>query len=147
METSAMSHFLANLRDLMEERGLRFEQLGEAVGINPRTIRRWYENRRPKAESVIRISEYFGCSGDFLFGMSEKFEPEPGRARADFYTRYAFLAREAGLNDYKISRLCGIGRGTISKWKSGRIPDLCNLLDLCRLFGCGFDYLVGRSDY
>ena len=145
MET--IDEFRKNLKDLMNEKNLNITQLGKEIGLNPRTIRRWYEDRFPKVNSVVKISDYFGCSCDFLFGMTEIFEFQSSKKPVSFYSRYIELAEKKGFTDYRIAKICLIGRGTISKWKNGRVPDVYILLTLCKVFDCGFDYLLGRSDY
>ena len=141
-----LKNFRANLKELMEDRGVNSEKLGKGIGINPSTIRRWFYDRDPKAESVRRVADYFGCSADFLFGLSPEFEPRRNNHPTNFYTRYTFLARAAGMTDHAVAKACGVGRGTVSKWKSGRMPELYILLQQCNLFGCGFEYLIGISD-
>ena len=59
-ETYYLKNFRANLKELMEDRGVNSEKLGKGIGINPSTIRRWFYDRDPKAESVRRVADYFG---------------------------------------------------------------------------------------
>ena len=95
MET--IDEFRKNLKDLMNEKNLNFTQLGKEIGLNPRTIRRWYEDRFPKVNSVVKISDYFGCSCDFLFGMTEIFEFQSSKKPVSFYSRYIELAEKKAL--------------------------------------------------
>lgn len=62
----AIECFRKNLRELMEEERLSFEGLGAKINMNPRTMRRWYKSSIPKAESLVKIADFFGCSSDFF---------------------------------------------------------------------------------
>lgn len=145
----AIECFRKNLKELMKEGNLNFESLGKKVKINPSTMRRWYDKSIPKAESLVKIADFFGCSCDFLLGFTETFEFTPGKIQTNFYTRYSLLLgriRAKG-TDNKIAKFCGIGRTTVFNWRKGKIPDVYILVKLCEIFDCSFEYLIGRSEY
>lgn len=142
----AIKIFLDNLKELMFDNCLSFERLGKQVQINPRSMRRWYDGIAPKLESIIKIADYFECSIDFLLGISDDIDFIPSLNPSNFIMRYQSLLKENKLNDYRVSKLCKIGTGTISKWKYGRTPDLPTLIKLCKIFECHFEYLIGKSD-
>ncbi len=142
----AIENFRNNLKDLMKEKDLNFETLGKETGIDSSSLRRWQSERVPKVESLVKIADYFGCSCDFLLGFTETFEFHPGKTPSDFYSRYYKLTKPFRFKDSKIAKLCGIGKGTVSKWRQGSIPDVYILVELCEILNCSFEYLIGRSD-
>ena len=55
------------------------QKLGESLGVRGQTIGK-YENgqREPDIEMVINMSELFGCSVDYLYGLSDvRFVEDP----------------------------------------------------------------------
>ena len=48
------------------------EKLAMKIGCSPSSLYDWEHGIRPPSSSVIvRMSEYFGCSTDYLLGLSE----------------------------------------------------------------------------
>lgn len=60
---------MKNLKFLRKRKGLSKAKLAEILGINQQSINA-YENRgtEPDVESLIKISDYFNTSIDFLVG-------------------------------------------------------------------------------
>ena len=143
----AKDDFLTILKDLMDEKELSFEKLSAKININPRTMRRWKENCNPKLSSLLKLSEFFDCSLDYLFGFTNEFARHVSAVPTTFLTRYNQLKEEKHLKDYHICKLCDVASSTISEWHEGIEPELPILLKLRNLFGCSLDYLAGISDF
>lgn len=139
--------FLSILKELVAEENSNLESFSKIIGINIRSIRRWYTSCSPKLSSLIKIADHFNCSIDFLIGRTENVEFKQSVPRENFLARYNSLKKEQNLNDYKIALVCRIGTSTVSKWKEGRTPDFEILVKLCDLFECSMDFLVGRAEY
>ena len=62
---------LVNLKKLREEASVSQKSLAEAVGVSQQSINK-YENHNiePDIETLIRISDYFDTSVDYLVGHS-----------------------------------------------------------------------------
>nr|DAJ42341.1 MAG TPA: repressor protein [Caudoviricetes sp.] len=61
--------FPAQLRKLRERYGMSPEALGELCGLSRNTIRRYESGeRRPSAETVAKIADFFDISTDGLLG-------------------------------------------------------------------------------
>ncbi len=142
----AIQTFLDNIKDLMTERGLTFEQLAQEVKIDPRTLRRWYGHSVPKLHSLTKISRYFGCSLEYLFGFTPEFDAPP-QTNETFYARYKKLKREHFIKDAFIALVSGIAPSTISEWNDNYQPDAWTLLRLREAFGCTLDFLAGIGEY
>ena len=139
--------FLSNLKELMSVRNVTFVQLGKDIGMNDRTIRRWYEDRAPKVESLIKIANYFHCSLDYLVGMSPiEFDYPPLTDKINFTERYKQLKKDTGLNDAKVAAICKVGTSTVCTWNQGTIPSFEIIVKLCGLFECCYEYIIGRVD-
>lgn len=69
--------FSSRLRALREERGLTQGQLGEALKVSRGSIS-FYEigSRVPDIETLSTMSQFFGCTSDYLLGLSENRFPQ-----------------------------------------------------------------------
>lgn len=57
---------------LCEEHNTKPNPLGKKLGISSGVITRWkQENAYPTVDLLIKISDYFGCSIDYLIGRSD----------------------------------------------------------------------------
>ena len=55
------------LKRLLAEKKISFANLGRAVGVTKQTISEYCKgNTVPKADTLIKIAEYFGVSPDYL---------------------------------------------------------------------------------
>ena len=61
------------IRKLRQERGLKQEDLGLAVGVSKQSVSNWEnENIMPSIDLLIRLSDFFGISTDALLGRSDR---------------------------------------------------------------------------
>ena len=59
------------IRDLRKLKNMNQRDLGKLLGVSASTIGMYEQGRRePDAESLVRLSEYFGVSVDYLLGRS-----------------------------------------------------------------------------
>ena len=64
--------FQANLRNLMDSRGLSGNALAAELGIPDATINRYLHGGRvPKLNNIIALAKYFGVSVDWLLGLTD----------------------------------------------------------------------------
>ena len=60
------------LRELLEEQDLSQKQLAEILNTTNSSICDWESGRaEPNIEMLIRISEFFGVSVDYLLGLED----------------------------------------------------------------------------
>ncbi len=61
------------IRQLRQERGIKQEELGCAVGVTKQSVSNWEnENIMPSIDLLVRLADYFGVSTDFLLGRTER---------------------------------------------------------------------------
>lgn len=59
------------IKELRKEKGISQKTLAEAVGVDKRAVIFWeQEVNEPKASYVKNLALYFGCSADYLLGIS-----------------------------------------------------------------------------
>lgn len=73
------SIFRERLRQLVDSRGQSINVLSEALGMSTPTLSRYLSgNRTPDLPYVVKISEYFCVSVDWLIGLNgDKYEIMP----------------------------------------------------------------------
>lgn len=59
------------IKKLRQERGIKQEDLGLAVGVSKQSVSNWENgNIVPSIDLLIRLADYFGVSTDFLLGRA-----------------------------------------------------------------------------
>ena len=67
------SKFRANINALIESRGLTIVDLGAKTNMAPTTIHRYLScDRTPDLQNLIRLSDFFNVSLDWLLGLSDE---------------------------------------------------------------------------
>lgn len=64
--------FFDNLTKLCEEHGIKPTPLVKSLGMSSGSIKNWKEGKLPSGESLMRFSEYFNVSIDYLLTGEEK---------------------------------------------------------------------------
>lgn len=60
------------IKQLRDEAGLSQMELSEKIGLSQSAIARYELNKtEPKASDIIKLSEFFGVSADYLLGLSD----------------------------------------------------------------------------
>ncbi|MBR2132995.1 MAG: helix-turn-helix transcriptional regulator [Oscillospiraceae bacterium] len=61
------------IRKLRQERGMKQEDLGIAVGVTKQSVSNWEnENIMPSIDLLIRLADCFGVSTDYLLGRAQR---------------------------------------------------------------------------
>ena len=53
---------------LIDERGVSRGKVARAVNVHTSTVTNWLDGKEPKAESLVKLAEYFGVSVSYLTG-------------------------------------------------------------------------------
>lgn len=60
------------IKELREDRDLRQIDVAESTGIDQRTLSNYETGKtNPDSYSIIKLSEYYGVSSDYLLGISD----------------------------------------------------------------------------
>jgi len=60
----------AQIAALRKEKGVKQEDVANAVGVTPQAVSKWENGGVPDTELIPKIADYFGVSTDMLFGRS-----------------------------------------------------------------------------
>lgn len=62
------------IKELRLENKVSQKKLADAVGVDKRAVIFWeQEVNEPKASYVKRLAEFFGCTSDYLLGLTDEF--------------------------------------------------------------------------
>ena len=62
--------FGSKLKELRNEAGLKQSQLATVFNVSKTTICQWETSKQePSLEDIVKISEYFNVSADYLLGI------------------------------------------------------------------------------
>lgn len=92
--------FAKRLSELMEANAENDEALGKAVGVSQQAINQYRKKIAfPKTETLLTLAEHFGCSLNYLVGLSDVFSPD---------TRLEYICEYTGLSPASLHLLHGL---------------------------------------
>lgn len=143
-----LSLFAERLIELKEEYGLSNLQFEKVCGCKNQSISTWLtRNVYPKLVNLLRMSDYFQCSIDYLLGLTDDKHLTRTDMPSTFITRANELAAKNKVSKYRIAKECGFDKGNFSKWASrDMLPQTQSLIAIADYFDCSVEYLLGLSD-
>jgi len=144
----SLSLFAERLIDLKEEYGLSNLQLEKICGCKNQSVSTWLtRNVYPKLVNLLRMSNYFQCSIDYLLGLTDDKRMARTDAPSTFIVRANELAAKNNVSKYRIAKECGFDKGNFTKWTSkNMLPQTESLIAIAGYFDCTVEYLLGLSD-
>lgn len=142
-----LSIFIDIINDHLALENITINQFSKQIGIVERAIAKWMTLEYfPNIDCVIKVADYFNCSVDYLFGLTDKPSICISKMPVTFIARFKMLISDHKLTAYRIAKDCNIGESAISKWQKGVYPKTKTLIILAKYFSCSVDYLIGRED-
>lgn len=76
--------FWERFSELCSLRGIKPNPIATEIGIASGTLSKWKEGKTfPNGETLIKISNYFNCSIDYLLGISDTKHPSKNEISSD----------------------------------------------------------------
>lgn len=143
-----LSSFPERLKELMAFREVRADEVAAAIGIHKTNVRAWMRgDSLITLRNAVKLADYFGCSLDYLAGISDVYEEVTPRELPPFYDRLRAIMASRGVTRYQFSRETSIQDVYFTRWSKGAQPDLITVMILAQKLGVSLDYLIGRRDY
>lgn len=80
--------FQTRVRDLRTAKGVTMEELAGAIGVTKSRVNMWENNGTiPREEALLKLSEYFNVSTDYLLGNDERDGKSPKRPKLNYLQR------------------------------------------------------------
>ncbi len=144
-----MPNFVNTLNDLIIEKGLNQTLLAEVLNIDSSTVSKYLsENQLPDLNIAIKIANYFNCSLNYLFGITEENKAKTFKTCPPFSDRFLFLLKYNKVSRYKLQKNTEISKSTMYYWQIGKsIPTMDSIIKLAKFFNCSIDFVIGRVDF
>lgn len=141
--TQALSENLSYLMQIKEINNLA---LGNMMGIASSSIGEWLSQEfLPSFKNLIRLTEIFHTSIDYLFGMADQqyFFHEYD---INFYDTIIAILKKNKITKKKLAAKCGFTPSQFDKWKRGSMPRTDILLNIAIYLDLPVEYIIGRTD-
>lgn len=131
-------YFAQNLKHLRKQKGIKQEELAEAVGAKRSTVGNWETgSREPDISMLVRITEYFNVTLDELVIKNM------GPLLPRYAENLCFLRKQHGMEQSDLAELLGVKVPVVSKYESGKLLiSVDKLLILSDYFGVSLDQIV-----
>ncbi len=143
-----MEIFAESLRELIAQSGLSIRQIAKESKVSGTQYGKYLRGASPTIDVAVRIANYFGCSLDYLFGLTEqrtypKYVNE-GYDLSNFLERYSKLLEHNKITHWKFARQYGLSESNKRHWLYGNKPSLESLLLIAFNLSGSIDALLGR---
>jgi transcriptional regulator with XRE-family HTH domain len=136
------------LKDLIDESDLSLRKLATQSNVSANQYSKYLRGSFPTIDVAVRIANYFDCSLDYLFGLTDVKKHCVFR-NCDlslFVCRYIELLKDNDITHWKFAQKYGLSESCLRHWKCGEIPKIESLIIIASNLYCSLDYLVGRTD-
>ena len=138
-----MNNFRERLDDFLIERNISKNQLATIVGVRPDTIYGYYRKKLlPEIHIAKRIADYFNCSLDYLFGLTDQVKNNE-KNDLSFADTVKKLIKDNHKSVEKTMKELNISDRTYYRWQSGESKPLTSvIIALAKYFDVSVDYLA-----
>lgn len=145
-----MYNFNENLKELIIEKDLSLRKIAKESGFTSGQLSEYLHGVYPTVDKAIKLADYFNCSLDFLFGVSDIKVYNKSNKNAFnsnlFLERYQIVLQKNGLTHWKFTRRNELTESTLRHWQKGRKPLIESLIIIAINLDTSIDYLIGRVD-
>ncbi len=143
-----MDTFSEILKDLIIDKNLSLRSVAKSSGVSASQISKYLNGSIPSVYVAERLANYFNCSLDYLFGLSDNKNLDSyGEVDiSKFVSRYEELLKLCGTTNWKFCKKNNLNEALIRHWRNGDTPSLNSIFIIAQNLGASIDYLVGRKD-
>lgn len=138
-----MNKFQERLQELLVENELSRLQLSKKIGISFETLNGYFnKDFYPELSVAIKIADYFGCSLNYLMGLTEEFDCVD-KNNLSFIETIKKLMKENDLSIERLMKALNMSEANYYRWKNNNNkPAMQSLIALAKYFDVSIDYLV-----
>ena len=143
-----MNSFNEILKDLMESKNIDDDNLANKINAcEGRLINKWTNNTQmPNLENAIKLANYFNCSLDYLFGLTENNEEVNYTNSKPFDIQLKKILDDKKISQNKLMRETKFGSGHFYSWFNKKAqPNMATVIELAQYLKVSLDYLAGRE--
>lgn len=141
-----MNNFQERLKDLLIENNLSRLQLSKKIGISFETLNGYFnKDFYPELSVAVKISNYFGCSLNYLMGLTEEFN-NYDHSDLSFIENLKKLMKENNLSVERLMKAVNMSEANYYRWKNeNNKPSMQSLIALAKFFNVSIDHLIGND--
>lgn len=145
-----MNNFQERLQDLLIENELSRLQLAKRIGISFETLNGYFnKDFYPELSVAIKIANYFGCSLQYLMGLTDEYQ-NTDRNNLSFVDTVRKLINENNLSIERLMKALDMSEANFYRWKNNNNkPAMQSLIALAQFFDVSalITWLAGKSKY
>ena len=143
-----MESFSEILSDLIVEKGLSLRKLATESGVSAVQYGKYLKGSIPNLSVAVKIANYFQCSIDYLFGLTETsyFNSKKEMDLSKFVKRYEKVLADNNISHYKFAQANNLSESCLRHWRYGEIPKIESLILISKTFDVSIEYLIGRTN-
>ena len=105
------------------------------MGYSTAIATKWKNGSIPRDTTLKKISAYFNVTVDYLLGKESNM----------FWNNFVNLCNNKGKSPTAVISELGISRGSVTHWRTGKVPHHNTLLKIADYFNVSVDYLLGKE--
>ena len=142
-----MNEFQERLEELLLEKNMSRLHLAKLLGVSSTTINGYFnKNYFPQIDIAIKFSEFFDCSLDYLFGLTDdkkrKYKIDINNLTGALIKNFNQLLKENKLSIAKVMKDLDMSEYNFYRWRNGKFPKTVNLILVAKYFDVSVDYLL-----
>ena len=140
-----MNIFQERLQEFLIENDLSRLKLSKQIKVHHETINAYFnDNIYPTISVAIRIADYFGCSIDYLMGLTEEYKNNE-KNELTFPQTLKKLLKDNGLSPEKLMKFLNMSDANYYRWQRGKTkPTMSSLIAIAKYFDVSIDYLIDQ---
>ena len=138
-----MKSFIDLVKGVLEEQNISVQEFYNSGIITKNTFYK-YRQWDPGLGTVLKIANYLKVSVDYLFELDDenKFEKPYVYDSKKFVDNLLFFIRNKKISCRQFCREMFFTHNAIANWRSGKAPQMRNLLEMAKYFNCSMDDLL-----
>ena len=114
------------------------------LGLSRGSVTMWKKGAIPRDTALLKISNYFGVSVNYLLGEEEP--PALTSGVNMFWQRFFVQCRKEHTTPEAVASDLAIDPRLLPFWKSGQLPGTPTLYSIAAYFNVSVDYLLGNEN-
>lgn len=142
-----LSNFAERLSELMFDAKLKAPAFAKILGCGSNTVTRYIaKSNFPTVEMAVKIADYFKCSLNYLFGLSDNDYEKIFKVCPPFSERLPELLKHFNSNKATLEKGARLPQSAIYSWQNGKTsPDIVSVWKMSDYFKCSMDFIIGRE--
>ena len=136
------------IKELRVKHGLTQKDIAALLDVSPSTVGMYEQNRRePDANTLVKISERFNVSTDYLLGTPEKKELSSSSLASNFGMLMRQVREQKGITVEKMAVDLGMPTTLLIGIEAKSVPPSLNAaIKIANYLEVSTDYLLGRDE-